>query len=239
MTRPLIVLGTGGNAYDVLDIVEAINAVDPTWEMSGFLDDSRPSGSDYLGFEVLGLLRDAQRFSGSSFISSIRNEGSFKRMPEILEVAGMGLDRYATLVHPSALISSRVRIGRGVYVSQGVSIAGGVSVGNHVSFGAGCIIGHDTAIGDYTILAPGAIVSGSVTIASSCFIGAGAMIRQFVNIGAQSLIGIGAVVVREVAAGDIVVGNPARPLALDNRSVDNRSVTSEKRLGPPKLREQR
>ena len=29
MPRPLIILGTGGNAYDVLDIVESINASAP------------------------------------------------------------------------------------------------------------------------------------------------------------------------------------------------------------------
>ena len=44
MTRPLVILGTGGRAYDLLDIVEAINAVTPTWEIVGFLDDAKPPG---------------------------------------------------------------------------------------------------------------------------------------------------------------------------------------------------
>ena len=44
MTRPLVILGTGGSAYDLLDIVEAINAVQPTWEPIGFLDDAPTGG---------------------------------------------------------------------------------------------------------------------------------------------------------------------------------------------------
>lgn len=45
MTRPLVILGTGGSACDVLDIVGGLNAQTPTWELAGFLDDARPPGS--------------------------------------------------------------------------------------------------------------------------------------------------------------------------------------------------
>ena len=49
MTRQLVILGTGGSAYDLLDIVDAINAVQPAWEPIGFLDDGRPVGTCHLG----------------------------------------------------------------------------------------------------------------------------------------------------------------------------------------------
>ena len=64
MTRPLVILGTGGSAYDVLDIVAALNAESPTWKLAGFLDDARPAGSHYLGLPILGGLREAARFDG-------------------------------------------------------------------------------------------------------------------------------------------------------------------------------
>src|SRR4051812_33313301 len=54
MSRPLLILGTGGSAHDVLDVVEAINAVAPTWGVAGFLDDNRPPGTRHLGLEVFG-----------------------------------------------------------------------------------------------------------------------------------------------------------------------------------------
>src|SRR5687768_13682088 len=125
MLKRLILLGTGGNAYDVLDIVEAINVVAPTWHVAGFLDDFHPVGNDYLGFPVLGTLRDASAHADSFFISTIRNEKTFRRMGEILAATGIPTERFATLVHPGAWVSSRCRLGAGVYVNAGVSLAGG------------------------------------------------------------------------------------------------------------------
>jgi hypothetical protein len=45
MTHPLVIVGTSGSAYDVLDIVGALNRQADVWEVAGFLDDARPPGS--------------------------------------------------------------------------------------------------------------------------------------------------------------------------------------------------
>jgi sugar O-acyltransferase (sialic acid O-acetyltransferase NeuD family) len=212
MTQPLIILGTGGSAFDVLDVIEAINAQAPRWEVAGFLDDSRSQGSRYLGFDVLGRLSDALRFSDHFFINVIGSDQSYRRRPEILASTGLTADRFATLVHPTATVSSRAQLGRGVYVNHGVSVGGGVRVGDQVCLGPGCIVGHETVIEAFTLLAPGAIVSGRVHIGNACYVGAGAMVRQNLHVGEQALIGMGAVVLHDVAPGCIVVGNPARIL---------------------------
>jgi sugar O-acyltransferase (sialic acid O-acetyltransferase NeuD family) len=212
MSRPLVILGTGGNTYDILDVVEAINAAAPTWDVVGFLDDARPPGTQYPGLEILGPLREAARFSDHTFVNTIGSDKSFRRLPEILASTGLAVERFATLVHPGASVSGRAKIGRGVVVNHGVTIGGGVAIGDQVILCPGCIVGHDTHIGDYSILAPGAVVSGYVSIHRNCYIGARAVIRQRLRIGERSLVGMGAVVLREVAADMIVVGNPARPL---------------------------
>src|SRR5687767_13530415 len=116
MARPLIILGTGGNAYDVLDIVEAINAAGRAWDVKGFLDDARPVGSEFLGLPVLGRLADAGRFATESFVNAIGSDASFGRRREIVASSGLPQDRFATLVHPRASVSSRARLAPGVYV---------------------------------------------------------------------------------------------------------------------------
>ena len=45
-------------------------------------------------------------------------------------------------------------------------------------------------------------------------LGSGAVILGGIIIGEGALVGAGAVVTRDVAPGEVVVGNPARPLAL-------------------------
>jgi sugar O-acyltransferase (sialic acid O-acetyltransferase NeuD family) len=217
-TQRLLILGTGGSAFDVLDIVEAINDTAPTWELAGFLDDARPAGSRHLGLEVLGPLRDSALFKGYMFISSIGSDKSYRRRPEILASTGLAVDRFATLVHPNASVSLRARLGHGVIVNPGVVIAGGAFIGDHVMLCPACVVGHESSIGDYSIVAPGAVISGLVVVESTCYVGARSVIRQKLRIGAQVLIGMGAVVVRDVANRATVVGNPARSIETSTPS---------------------
>jgi sugar O-acyltransferase (sialic acid O-acetyltransferase NeuD family) len=212
MARRLIILGTGGSAYDVLDIVNSLNAQSPTWELAGFLDDARPSGSRYLDLPILGGLREAARFDGCWFINVIGSDASHKRRPEIIQSTGLAPDRFATLVHPLASVSPWARLGLGVYVSFGVSIGGGVAAGDHVSFSPACVIGHDSVFADFALIAPQAVISGFVRVGRCCYIGAGAMVRQRLQIEDGALVGLGAVVTKNVPAGTTVVGNPARQL---------------------------
>jgi sugar O-acyltransferase (sialic acid O-acetyltransferase NeuD family) len=210
MTQPLVILGVSGNAYDVLDIVEAFNADSPRWEVVGFLDDARTPGAVHLGLPVLGPLREAPRCAGCAFINAIGSDTSFRRRPEVVAATGLGAERFATLVHPGASVSRRARLGRGVFVNYGASVAGGVAVGDHVAIGPGAIIGHDTVLEDYTVVAPGAVVSGFVHVKGPSYVGARAVIRQRQRVGSGALVGMGAVVVRDVDPGTTVVGNPAR-----------------------------
>lgn len=212
MTRPLVILGASGNALDIRDVVDAVNAHNRTWEVVGILDDGRPLGADFHGLTVLGPLADARRLGDCFFINAIGSDSSFAQRPRLVASTGVGAERFATLIHPLAAVSARATLGRGTLINAGVSVAGNVSIGEHVSLGPGSIVGHDTIIESHAMLAPGAIVSGACHLSTACYIGAGAMIRQQVHIGNRALIGIGAVVLSDVDPATSVVGNPARLL---------------------------
>lgn len=217
MVLPLIILGVSGNACDVLDIVDAINASVSTWRPAGFLDDACPPGSEHIGLPILGKLADAAQFEDYWFINAIGSDSSYRLRPSVIAATGLPVARFATLVHPMASVSRRAKLGRGVYVNYGASVAGAVVIGDHATLGPGCIVGHDTVVGEYAILAPGAVISGFVRLESNCYIGAAVMVRQKVRIGAGALVGIGAVVIRDVENGATVAGNPARALRAKPR----------------------
>jgi sugar O-acyltransferase (sialic acid O-acetyltransferase NeuD family) len=211
--RPLVILGTGGGVHDLLDIVDAVNAVTPTWKIVGFLDDAKPRNSRQFGYEVLGPLGDAPRLGECSFINAIGSDSSFRNRPRVLAATGLPRAKFATLVHPGASVSPRARLGSGVSVASGVSIGGGVSIGDQVTICPGAIVGHDALIKDFTMLAPGAVVSGLVHVGRACYLGAGSVIRQQLGVGDGALIGMGAVVVKDVGNNETVIGVPARCVA--------------------------
>jgi len=223
MIQPLIIFGTGGSAHDVLDIVEAMNALSPAWELVGFLDDARNPGERHLGLEVLGPLTAAARFERCLFVNVIGSDRSYRQRPQLVAQTGLPADRFATLIHPGAGVSSRARLGFGVVVNFGASVAGNVTISDQVWIGPGCVIGHDSMIEPFALIAPAAVISGVCEIGKASYVGAGAMIRQKVRIGSAALVGMGAVVVKDVPPRAIVVGNPARPIP---------SIPSRRTLAP-------
>jgi sugar O-acyltransferase (sialic acid O-acetyltransferase NeuD family) len=210
VNQSLIVLGAGGNLFDLLDVIDALNAIRPTWRVLGVLDDRRDIGSVHAGLTVLGRLKDARTFSECSFVSSIWNENSFRQIDRVIEACGLDISRFVTLVHPQACVSQRAHLGRGVVINFGASIAGNARLGDFVSIGPGCIIGHDSTLEGFTCVAAGAVISGSVQIHKNCYIGSAASVRQHCVIGSRSLVGLGAVVIEDVEPGCVVAGNPAR-----------------------------
>jgi acetyltransferase-like isoleucine patch superfamily enzyme len=100
---------------------------------------------------------------------------------------GLGLNIMA-----QAIIGPRTRIGDGVLINSG----------SHVH--------HDVSIGNYSEISPMASVLGGSCIEEEARIGTGAIILPGIKVGASATVGAGAVVDRNVEAGDIVVGIPAR-----------------------------
>jgi sugar O-acyltransferase (sialic acid O-acetyltransferase NeuD family) len=217
--RRVAILGAAGNALDILDILDACRAASDPWEVAGLLDDWLAVGSDWHGLRVLGRLGEAAYLAApggpladAAFVNAIASERTHRRKAAILAGTGLAPERFATLVHPRAAVSARARLGRGVCLGPGCAIAGAVVIEDHAWLGAHVVVGHDSVLGACATLAAAATIAGGVRLGASAYVGSGAVIRPGCVVGEGAMIGMGAVVLRDVAPGATLVGNPARPL---------------------------
>jgi sugar O-acyltransferase (sialic acid O-acetyltransferase NeuD family) len=213
----LAIIGASGNALDVLDIIAALNKVlSQGWRVAGVLDDA--AGPDFMGVPVLGGLASVPRLArpggvldGAQFVLAIGSDRTHSARESILVRAGLDQAAFATLVHPSAGVSSLAMLSLGCCVGFAASIAGRARLGAHAWVGPGAVIGHDSVLEPFAMMAPRATISGGVRVGRGAYIGSGAVVRQGITIGAGALVGLGAVVVKDVPPDAVVVGNPARP----------------------------
>lgn len=77
---------------------------------------------------------------------------------------------------------------------------------------ARCHLGHDSQIGADCELAPGTVIGGHAVLEDGVRCGIGVLVRPFIRVGAGARLGAGAVVVKDVPAGEVWCGNPARKL---------------------------
>lgn len=207
LNHPMIVLGGGGHSRVIVEVLRRLGA-----EIEGYAapEPAEPAtplkGVTYLGDD------DALEFHPSDVLLA-NGVGSAKTLTRRIDVfarfvrAGF---RFATLVHPAAVVAEDVTLGQGAQVMAGAILQPGCRIGENAIINTGAVVDHDCVVGAHTHIAPGATLCGGVTVSEAVLIGVGACIGPNIAVGAGSVVGAGAAVVSAVGEGATVTGVPAR-----------------------------
>lgn len=206
--RPLIVLGAGEFARQVLGILHDINRDAERYELLGFLEDSglpALEGQPVLGGdERLGTL-------DADFVLGVGSPALRSKLGTLAENHG---HQPASLHHSAAWIDRRAEIGAGAVVAECAHVQYGATIGRHVAVNINAIVGHDCYVGDYSALAGNVMAGARARIGSEVLFGMGSIVLDGVTVGDRVIIGAGAVVTRNVPPDTCVVGVPARPIRM-------------------------
>lgn len=208
MKGKYIILGAGGHAKVVLDILELNQE-----EIYGLTDAEFRYGDTCMGYCVLGtddILAELYQQGIKNAAMGIGHVGN----PLIRNKVYCGAKKigytFPNVIHLSAVVARTCRMGEGNLLAAQCVLNPEAEIGNLCIVNTGAVIEHECRIGDGVHLAPNATVLGAATVGSNSFIGAGSVILQGIHIGQNCIIGAGCVVISDVDDNSVVVGNPGR-----------------------------
>lgn len=205
MNKPLIIIGNGGHASVLTELLLAqgekiIGFTAPIKENNGF-------GIPYLGKDEHILQYKLNEVELVLGIGMVEPNGLREKVFRYFSHKGY---HFKTILHPSIIMASSVILGEGVQIMAGVIIQTNAKIADNTIINTGAQIDHDCLIAKNVHIAPGATLSGAVHIGESTHVGTGATIIQNIVVGSNCLIGAGAVVVKNLTDNVKAYGVPAK-----------------------------
>ena len=200
----IVLIGNGGHSKVIQDLILVGNH----FQLFAILDDQfkeiTSNGIIYAPVSYITSLAKSYEFK---LVIAIGNNTTRKKLVSELEIPHK---QYATLIHPTAIISSSVKLGQGTVVMPNVVINADTVIGNHVIINSSSVIEHDNSINDFAHIGPNATLTGSVTVGEGTQIGAAASVIPNAKIGSWCTIGAGSTVINHIPSYSKAVGGPAK-----------------------------
>ena len=203
--KDIAIYGFGGFGKEVACVIQAINRIEPTWNLIGFFDDGHVEGEENRYGKVLGGMDVVNRYPQKlSVVMAIASPCVLQKLTkEIIN---------PNIIAPNVLFFDweSVVMGQGNVITYGGRVSCGVKFGDFNLLN-GCVsLGHDVQMGNYNMLQPEVRVSGESMIGDSNFFGVRSTILQGIKIGNNTCIGAGSVVIRKTKDCMHYFGNPAK-----------------------------
>ena len=205
MSQRLLILGAGGHAKVVAEAAQLSG-----YDVVGFIDQSLDlRDTVILGTHVLGddHILESSDYDDCVLIVAIGDNALRSTIAARLLASER---QFATVVHPTAVISPTAMLGEGTVVLAGAVVNSAAKIGSHCIVNTIASIDHDCFVGDFVHISPGAHLAGNCHIGDLGHVGIGASMLPGVCVGPRSVVGAGAAVICDIPADAIAVGVPAK-----------------------------
>ena len=187
--RPLLLLGCGGHARSLIDLVET----EGQWSIHGLVGLPEQVGTDVMGYPVIGTDADLGSLRGTCqsavlAIGQLPDAAPRQRLATLLDRLSF---HCPVLISPHSVVSQHAQLGAGSVVGHGAIVNAGAVVGSHCTLNTRALIEHDVRLGDHCHVSTGALVNGGAQLGPGCFIGSGAMLREGLQLPAGTVISAG------------------------------------------------
>ncbi|WP_395059689.1 acetyltransferase [Flavobacterium sp.] len=202
MENNIVLYGASGHCKVIIDILQSNNQV-----IDAIIDDA-PKINFILGLIILNS--SEFHFSNTqNMILSIGNNKVRKKLASKLTA------NFVTAIHPKAIVSNDVIIGKGTVVMAGAIINPDAKIGSHCIVNTGAVVEHDCVVADFAHISPNASLAGGVFVGEGSQIGIGATVIQGIKIGKWVTVGAGSVIINDVPDFSVIVGNPGRIIKVN------------------------
>ena len=204
--KDIIIVGAGGFGREAYYRIKAVNAVEPTWNIKGFINDVPVDlRSKKIDLPILGTISDWRPSDNEVFAMGISSPLGKAKVASILKSKGA---QFATVIHPMAIVEETAVLGEGCMISRGSTVGDCAVLGDFVNI-AGSMVGQDAEIGDFSTTTGYANITNA-KLGKRVFVGSHAVILNDRKIGDDAFICAGSIVFHHVKPGIKVWGNPAR-----------------------------
>ncbi len=188
--------------------LEALDCLGDKHNFIGFIDDekSKLNQTQYEVFDRSVLAK----FPKAKILAVPGSPLTFRNRKNIIASLSISLDRYTTVIHPSAQIGKKAHIGTNSLIYANVVITSNAHIGHHVCILPNSVVHHDSSVGDYTLIGSCVCIAGHTKIGENCYVGSGSNIINGITIGNEVLIGMGSNVIQSFENQVKIVGNPAK-----------------------------
>lgn len=218
MKEKVVIIGGKGTAVVIAEqIYDANKRFGMDIEVLGFAFDDPAYKDGINDWPVLCGTREAyDKFKNDEsvkFVFALYRSDVLKERIELRNSLNIPKERFLSFVHPSAYVARSAKLGAAHIILANCAINNNVIMGDFNTMNTNSLIGHDTVIGNNNFIAAHTCIGSGLKIGNGNFTGLNCSIKNFVEMGDYNLIGMASNVVKNVTNGNILVGNPAKPLS--------------------------